>query len=99
MPMSWAISKARFAVATGLHGNSEMGDETATQQSIQINRAANRALFLKLIGHLGRKEFDDFEACLHPEFVQVWPYKPLPSMPDSLRGASAVRRLIEQGMS
>lgn len=62
-------------------------------------RAENRALFLELLGHLGRKEFDAFEACLHPEVVQVWPYRPLPNMPDRIEGARALRVFIETGMS
>ena len=62
-------------------------------------REANKAAFLKLLGHLGRKEFDAFEACLAPDMVQEWPYRPLPSMPERLVGARAVRELMETGMS
>lgn len=62
-------------------------------------RAANKALFEKLLGHLGRKEFDDFEACLAEDFVQVWPYLPLPSLPDTLHGRRLVRQTLEAGMS
>lgn len=62
-------------------------------------REANKAAFIELLGHLGRKQYDAFEACLAPDLVQVWPYRPLPSMPERLVGASAVRRLIETGMS
>jgi ketosteroid isomerase-like protein len=60
---------------------------------------ATRAAFLKLLGHLGRKEFDAFEACLAPDFVQEWPYLPLPTMPHRMEGAATVRRAIETGMS
>jgi ketosteroid isomerase-like protein len=62
-------------------------------------REANKALFVKLLAHLGRKEFDAFEACLTPDLVQEWPYLPLPSMPERLEGARAVRALFETGMS
>ena len=62
-------------------------------------RAANKALFLKVLGHLGRKEFDAFEACLAPDMTQEWPYRPLPTLPERVVGASSVRRLMEQGMS
>lgn len=64
-----------------------------------VRRANNRAVFLKLLGHLGRKEFEAFEACLHPEFVQVWPYRPIPNMPDRIEGAHALRQLFETGMA
>jgi uncharacterized protein len=62
-------------------------------------RQANKALFIRLLGHLGRKEFDQFEACLHQQFVQLWPYKPLPTLPDRLEGPQLVRSRIELGMS
>jgi ketosteroid isomerase-like protein len=62
-------------------------------------REANKTAFLKLLGHLGRKEFEEFEACLAPDMVQEWPYRPLPSMPERVTGARAVRELIETGMS
>lgn len=70
-----------------------MADESAEL------RQQCREIFVRMLGHLGRKEFDAFEACLTEDFVQEWPYKPLPSMPDSLKGARAVRDLIEKGMS
>ena len=62
-------------------------------------REANKAAFLKLLGHLGRKEFDAFEACLADIFVQEWPYLPLPTLPSRLEGARVVRQTIEAGMS
>ena len=62
-------------------------------------REANKALFIKLLGHLGRKEFDAFEACLAPDLVQEWPYLPLPNMPERVVGARTVRTLFETGMS
>ncbi len=62
-------------------------------------RATNRAAFLALLGHLGHKEFDAFERCLADDFVQEWPYLPLPSMPARMEGAHAVRSAIEAGMS
>ena len=68
-------------------------------EAASLVRRQNQALFLRMLGHLGRKEFDAFEACLTPDFVQEWPYKPLPSLPDRLTGAHVVRTLIEQGMS
>lgn len=68
-------------------------------QDDTTRRDATTAAFLKLLGHLGRKEFDDFEACLADDFVQEWPYLPLPTMPHRLEGASAARRLMETGMS
>jgi ketosteroid isomerase-like protein len=65
----------------------------------KLLREANKAAFLKLLGHLGRKEFDAFQACLAEDLVQEWPYRPLPSLPERVVGAAVVRRLIETGMS
>lgn len=62
-------------------------------------REANKAAFLKLLGHLGRKEFDEFEACLAEDIVQEWPFLPMASMTGRLVGASALRQLMEAGMS
>jgi ketosteroid isomerase-like protein len=62
-------------------------------------RDANRAAFLKLLGHLGRMEYDEFEACLSEDFVQVWPYLPLASLPNELKGRRALREAVERGMS
>jgi uncharacterized protein len=62
-------------------------------------REANKAAFLALLGHLGRKEFDAFQASLAQDMVQEWPYRPLPNMPERLVGAAEVRKLIETGMS
>jgi len=62
-------------------------------------REFHKVLFLKLLGHLGMKEFDAFEDCLASDFVQEWPYSPLPSLPQRVSGAREVRNLIEAGMS
>jgi ketosteroid isomerase-like protein len=70
-----------------------------SQANAQRLREANKAAFMKLLEHLGRKEFDAFEACLSEDMVQEWPYRPLPSLPERVVGASTVRRLIEAGMS
>ncbi len=68
-------------------------------QDSKLLREANKAAFLALLGHLGRKEFDAFQACLAQDMVQEWPYRPLPNMPERVVGAAAVRKLIETGMS
>jgi ketosteroid isomerase-like protein len=70
-----------------------------TSLSIDSRREANKAAFLKLLEHLGRKEFDEFEACLATDMVQEWPYRPLASLPERLVGAKSIRSLIETGMS
>lgn len=62
-------------------------------------RAANKALFLKLLGHLGRKQFDDFAACLAEDLVQEWPYLPLASMPHVLHGRQALVEVMQRGMA
>jgi ketosteroid isomerase-like protein len=68
-------------------------------QDVATRREATKAAFLKLLGHLGRKEFDAFEACLAPDFVQEWPYLPLPTLPHRMEGAATARRAMETGMS
>jgi len=70
-----------------------------SEESGERGRLQLRETFMRMLGHLGRKEFDAFEACLTADFVQEWPYKPIPSMPNCLQGARAARDLIEKGMS
>lgn len=65
----------------------------------KVLREANKAAFVTLLGHLGRKEFDAFQACLAQDIVQDWPYRPLPNMPERVVGAAELRKLIETGMS
>ncbi|MFS2068313.1 nuclear transport factor 2 family protein [Pseudomonas sp. CT11-2] len=67
--------------------------------SDQAVRDKNKALFVRMLGHLGRKEFDEFEACLAPDLLQEWPYRPVPNMPSTLVGNRALRTLIERGMA
>ena len=62
-------------------------------------RQANKALFLKLLGHLGRKEFDAFSECLATDLVQEWPYLPLASMPHVLHGREALLEVVQRGMA
>ena len=62
-------------------------------------RAANKALFLKLLAHLGRKEFDAFAACVAEDLVQEWPYLPLASMPHVLHGRQALLEVMQRGMA
>jgi ketosteroid isomerase-like protein len=62
-------------------------------------RRANKALFLKLLGHLGRKEFEPLAQCLAADLVQEWPYLPLASMPHVLHGRDALLELMQRGMA
>jgi ketosteroid isomerase-like protein len=62
-------------------------------------RTANKALFLKLLGHLGSKEFEAFGKCLGEDFVQEWPYLPLASLPNVLKGREALIELMQRGMA
>lgn len=62
-------------------------------------RERNRAAFSKMLGHLGRKEFDQFEACLADDVYQDWPYRPIPSMAESLVGRRALRDFLERATS
>lgn len=59
-------------------------------------RARNRIAFSAMLEHLGRKEFDQFEQYLADDVYQDWPYRPIPSMADSLVGRAALREFIER---
>jgi ketosteroid isomerase-like protein len=62
-------------------------------------RERNRAAFTDMLGHLGRKEFDQFEAYLADDVYQDWPYRPIPAMAESLVGRRALREFIERATS
>jgi ketosteroid isomerase-like protein len=70
-----------------------------TADNDAARRAANKALFIKLLGHLGRKEFEAFGECLADDLVQEWPYLPLASMPHLLRGRAALVDVARRGMA
>ena len=70
-----------------------------SQAADGARRAANKALFLKLLGHLGRKEFDAFAQCIAEDLVQEWPYLPLASMPHVLQGRQALLEVMQRGMA
>jgi ketosteroid isomerase-like protein len=67
--------------------------------SSSVTRERNRAAFSAMLGHLGRKEFDQFEAYLADDVYQDWPYRPIPTMAESLVGRRALRDFIERATS
>lgn len=66
-------------------------------QTADATRAQNKEIFTRMLGHLGRKEFDQFEEYLDDNVFQDWPYKPIPTMADSLTGRANLRNFIEKG--
>ncbi len=60
-------------------------------------RNINKAAFGRALKHLGRKEFDEFEACLAEDIFQDWPYLPIPNMPGTITGRRELREFIEAG--
>ena len=62
-------------------------------------RERNRAAFSDMLGHLGRKEFDQFESYLADDVYQDWPYRPIPTMAESLVGRRALRDFLERATS
>lgn len=74
-----------------------MTRESTSAVPDQALRDTHRELFVRMLGHLGRKEFDSFQACLSDDVVQEWPYLPVPNMPSRLVGSLALRTLIEAG--
>lgn len=69
------------------------------QQNASATRELNKALFTRMLTHLGKKEFDQFEAFLADDVFQDWPYKPIPEMADSLVGRTTLRNFIENATS
>jgi len=67
------------------------------QKNAAERRAANEEVFTRMLGHLGRKEFDEFQSYLADDFLQEWPYLASPDQPPSLRGPRALRDMIEIG--
>ncbi|PRX27341.1 ketosteroid isomerase-like protein [Paraburkholderia sp. BL18I3N2] len=67
-----------------------------SQEADQL-REANKAAFTAMLGHLGRKEFDEFQGYLSETIFQDWPYLPIPNMPQSIVGSRQLREFIEAG--
>ncbi|VVE70027.1 hypothetical protein PCA31118_03404 [Pandoraea captiosa] len=60
-------------------------------------RDSNKAIFATMLGHLGRKEFDQFESYLADDVYQDWPYLPIPNMDSKIVGNRKLREFIEAG--
>lgn len=60
-----------------------------------MTSTANRALFETMLGALGRKEFDRFEACLADDILLEWPYPVMDGFPVEQRGARWLRTALE----
>jgi len=65
--------------------------------SAQEERTKNKASFIAMLGHLGRKEFDSFEEYLAEDIFQDWPYLPIPNMPSAITGRRKLRDFIASG--
>ena len=59
---------------------------------------ANRALFERMLNALGRKDFDEFEACLADDILLEWPYPVMDGFPTEQRGAHWLRDSLEQSL-
>lgn len=60
-------------------------------------RERNKIAFARMLKHLGRKEFDEFERYLAENVFQDWPYLPIPNMPKTITGRHELRAFIEAG--
>ena len=59
-----------------------------------MTSAGNRELFERMLRALGTKDFDGFEACLHPDVLLEWPYEVMPGYPGAQRGAAWFRDVL-----
>lgn len=56
---------------------------------------ANRQLFETMLGALGRKDYDRFEACLAGDVLLEWPFPVMAGFPLEQRGARWFRDSLE----
>ncbi|MBN8839429.1 MAG: nuclear transport factor 2 family protein [Sphingomonadales bacterium] len=59
---------------------------------------ANVALFERMLGALGTKDFDAFEACLADDILLEWPYPVMDGFPTEQRGARWLRDALEESL-
>lgn len=62
-------------------------------------RALNRAVFLRMLDALGRKDWDTGFACMTEDVCCDWPYLPIPDMAHSLVGRETVRSFFDAGQA
>lgn len=60
-----------------------------------MTSTANRELFVTMLTALGQKDYDTFEAALHPDVLLEWPYPPMEGFPTEKRGARWFREMLE----
>lgn len=60
-------------------------------------RRKNTDIFLTMLRHLGRKEFEQCERYLAPDLISDWPYIPAPGCPDRLDTSKALMDFIRAG--
>ncbi|MFM7785227.1 MAG: nuclear transport factor 2 family protein [Gammaproteobacteria bacterium] len=65
----------------------------------QQRRAANRAVFLRMMDALGRKDWDEGFALTIEDLLCDWPYPPLEGMAEAIEGREAVRRFFDEGQA
>lgn len=61
-------------------------------------RQHNIDLFKTMLGHLGRKEFDDVARYMADDVVCDWPFRPIPEMPDEMTGSKIILDFFREGM-
>lgn len=66
---------------------------------IDALRRKNIDIFLTMLRHLGRKEFDLCAGYLAPDMVSDWPYIPAPGCPERLTTRADLLEFIRAGTS
>lgn len=61
-------------------------------------RQHNIKLFETMLGHLGRKEFDDVARYLTDDVYCDWPFLPIPDMPEVMIGSQKILEFFREGM-
>ena len=65
----------------------------------EMPREQNKALFLRMMGALGRKDWNTAFACMTEDVCCDWPYLPIPDMPHRMVGRDAVRHFFDAGQA
>jgi uncharacterized protein len=63
----------------------------------QQQRDRNRAIFIRMLDALGRKDWDTGFACMSEDVLCDWPYLPIADMPHEMRGRERIREFFSVG--
>src|SRR5690606_34913625 len=83
-----------------INDNRAGGDPAGGESSdpTDLRRQGNIQLFRTMLGHLGRKEFEQAGTFLAEDIYCDWPFLPVPEMPEVIVGRQPILEFFRAGM-